>query len=233
MNTLERERRAAHEGALIQLAPELGTLVVTGAERQSWLNGMVTCELAKLELGSGAYGLAVAKGGKILAELWILIARDRILIGALRDRVAMLREHFDKHLIMEDAEVSEASDEIGWLLLHGPLASEAASVARKTDGDHAIEAAAIAWTDLGGAAVAAPATHLQAILGEITAALGERAAITTPDSFERIRIEEGIARFGVDFDDQNYPQEASLERLAVSFQKGCYLGQETVFMLDW
>src|SRR4051812_24311288 len=112
MNTIDRERRAAHEGALLQPAPEIGTLVITGSERRSWLNGMVTCEVGKLEPGSGAYGLAVAKGGKILAELWILVAADRILVGTLRGRAAMLRDHFDKHLIMEDAEVEDTSDEI-------------------------------------------------------------------------------------------------------------------------
>jgi folate-binding protein YgfZ len=228
MNTLDRERRAAHEGALLQPAPELGTLIVTGSDRKTWLNGIVTCELAKLEAGSGAYGLSVAKAGKILAELWILLAADRILIGTHRTKAAALREHYDKHLVMEDAEVSDASDAIAWLLVHGPLGAEAAAIARKMGA----EAAPIAWTDLGGAAIAAPAADIQAITAEITAALGDRAAVATPESFEQLRIEEGIARFGVDFDEQSYPQEASVERLAVSFQKGCYLGQETVFMLE-
>jgi folate-binding protein YgfZ len=228
MDTLDRERRAAHEGALVQPAPELGALVVTGSDRKTWLNGMVTCDLAKLEAGSGAYGLAVAKVGKIMAELWIVLARDRILIGTHRDNAAELRAHYDKHLIMEDAEVVDASGEIAWLLVHGPLAGEAAAVARKLGA----EAAAIAWTDLGGAAIAAPAGEIEAITGAIMAALGERAALATPESFEQLRIEEGIARFGADFNDQSYPQEASLERLAVSFQKGCYLGQEAVFMLE-
>jgi hypothetical protein len=228
MDTLDRERRAAHQGALVQPAPELGTLVVTGSDRKTWLNGMVTCDLAKLHDGSGAYGLAVAKVGKILAELWILLAADRILLGTHRAHAAELRAHYDKHLIMEDAEVADASGEIAWLLVHGPLAGEAAAAARKLGA----EAAPIAWTDLGGAAIAAPAGQIEVITGEIMAALGERAALATPESFEQLRIEEGIARFGADFDDQSYPQEASLERLAVSFQKGCYLGQEAVFMLE-
>jgi folate-binding protein YgfZ len=78
--------------------------------------------------------------------------------------------------------------------------------------------------------------RLRPALEDITSALlahaGERGVLATPEVFEAIRIEEGIARFGVDFDEQNYPQDASIEKLAVSFQKGCYLGQETVFMLE-
>lgn len=56
--------------------------------------------------------------------------------------------------------------------------------------------------------------------------------LATPDGWNRIRIEHMLPRFGVDFGVENFPQEASLEGLAVSFNKGCYLGQEAVFMLQ-
>jgi hypothetical protein len=228
MTELERERRAAHEGALLEPAPELGSIVVTGADRTRWLNGLVTCELAKLEPGGGAYGLAVAKNGKILAELWIVAEASRLLIGARRDRVPALLEHFNRYIMMEDAEVADASDELGWLRVHGPLAGDLMLVARGSGAS----AATIAWSDLGGAAVVAPAGKLDDIMNALLTHAGELSVLATPEGFEAIRIEEGIARFGVDFDEQNYPQDASLEKLAVSFQKGCYLGQETVFMLE-
>ena len=47
-----------------------------------------------------------------------------------------------------------------------------------------------------------------------------------------LRVERGVPRFGVDFDETTYPQEAALEKRAVSFDKGCYLGQEVVCMLE-
>jgi tRNA-modifying protein YgfZ len=225
---IERERRAAHEGALIQPAPLLGTIVVTGADRRSWLNGLITCELAKLEPGGGAYGLSVAKSGKILAELWIVALEDRLLVGALRDRVPMLLEHFNRYIMMEDAEVADASGELGWLFVHGPLSGDLVLVARGS-GAHA---AGVAFTDLGGAAVVAKESALEGVMNALLTHAGERGVLASPEAFERLRVEEGIAKFGVDYTDQNYPQEASLERLAVSFQKGCYLGQETVFMLE-
>lgn len=228
MTDLERERRAAHEGALLQPAPELGSIAVTGADRTRWLNGLVTCELAKLEPGGGAYGLSVAKSGKILAEIWIVAEESRLLIGARRDRVPALLEHFNRYIMMEDAEVADASDELGWLLIHGPLAGDLVLVARGAGAS----AAAIRWSDLGGAAVVAPAGKLEELSDALLTHAAERGVLATPEAFEAIRVEEGIARFGVDFDEQNYPQDASLEKLAVSFQKGCYLGQETVFMLE-
>jgi folate-binding protein YgfZ len=228
MSDIERERRAAHEGALIQHAPLLGTIVVTGADRRSWLNGLVTCELAKLEPGGGAYGLSVAKSGKILAELWIIALDDRLLVGAQRDRVPALIEHFNRYIMMEDAEVADASGELGWLFVHGPLSGDLVLVARGT-GAHA---APVAFTDLGGAAVVAKESAIDGVVSALLTHAGERGVLASPEAFERLRVEEGIAKFGVDFTEQNYPQEASLERLAVSFQKGCYLGQETVFMLE-
>lgn len=231
MTSVETQRRAAREGALIELAPEMGTLVVTGSERRTWLNGLVTCDLAKLEAGSGAYGLAVAKNGKILAELWVLVGADQLLLATRRDKAEALRDHFDKHLIMEDAEVRDASDEIGWMFLYGPRSTDALRAALPAMGGAAL-GSSITWTDLGGAAVAGPLSAIPAAARASAEALGELGAIATPEGLEQIRIEEGVARFGVDFDEQNYPQEASLERLGVSFQKGCYLGQETVFMLE-
>jgi hypothetical protein len=201
---------------------------VTGADRTRWLNGLLTCELAKLEPGGGAYGLSVAKNGKILAEHWIIADKDRLIMAARRDRVPALLEHFNRYIMMEDAEVADASDELGWLRVHGPLAGDLVLVARGSGAS----AAAIKWTELGGAAVVAPAPALEGVTSALLAHAGERGVLATPEVFEAIRIEEGIARFGVDFDEQNYPQDASIEKLAVSFQKGCYLGQETVFMLE-
>lgn len=228
MTEIERERRAAHEGALLEPAPELGSIIVTGGDRTRWLNGLVTCDLAKLEPGGGAYGLSVAKNGKIFAEHWIVADKDRLLLAARRDRVPALLEHFDRYIMMEDVEVADASGELGWLRIHGPLAGDLVLVARGAGA----RAAAMKWSELGGAAAAAEASALDAVTSALLAHAGERGVVASPEVFEAIRIEEAIARYGVDFDEQNYPQDASLEKLAVSFQKGCYLGQETVFMLE-
>lgn len=223
---LSAERRALEEGALVRRADELGTLVVTGSERQSWLNGLVTCDLAPLKPGGGAYGLSVAKGGKILAEVWIVVATDRIYVGALRDRAELLRETFERYLIMEDAEVADASADHGWILAAGPRSPELVEAGRGVAG---VEAARADWTGRGGAAVVAPRGAVDEALGALAAAGG---VTTSAEAWDVLRVEQNVPRFGVDFDAENYPQEASLEDRAVSFSKGCYLGQETVFMLQ-
>ncbi len=127
---LEAQRRALREGAVVRRMDDLGTLVVTGSERRTWLNGLLTCDLAPLGPGDGAYGLSVAKNGRILAEVWVILAADRIWIGVLRERAPALLELFERHLIMEDAEVRDASAERGWLLAGGPGSAALVAAAR-------------------------------------------------------------------------------------------------------
>ena len=220
----EAERRAAGEGALLHARPDLAVFAVTGRDRLSWLNGLVTCEVGKLAPGEGNYGLAVGKTGRIMSELWFLAAAEAVFVGVAGDRVGMIREHFEKHLIMEDAEMSEPLDR-DFVFVHGPRAGEIAVEAREVGAD----AAVIDWTGRGDAAV------ILAAEGKLDATLaraGERGVVASEEAWEAIRIAWGLPRAGVDFDEQTLPQEASLEKVAVCFNKGCYLGQETVFMLE-
>jgi hypothetical protein len=219
---------ASKAGVWAFFAPWLSTLVVTGADRVSWLNGLVTCDLAPLGApGRGAYGLATSKVGRVASDLIVISAPERLFVAPPRDRAAGLVETFERHLVMEDAEVAAAGERYAWLLLHGAgAAALGADVARA--------AGAAAWapvdaTGRGGAA----------LVFEDEAAAGAREALRAAGvepgdepAWEVLRHEWGVPRFGVDYDEKAYPQEAGLERLAVSFQKGCYLGQEVVCRLE-
>ena len=211
---------------LLHVRPDLGAFAVTGGERLAWLNGLVTQNVAKLAPGAGAYGLAVGKTGKIMAELWFLAAADRVFILAARGRIQTLREHFDRHLVMEDAEIGPDLDR-GVLFVHGATAA-LLDDARARGAD----AAKIDWTGRGDAAVVlAPEGAGDAVLDALRAA-APGAVLLDEAGWEAQRIVWGVPRFGVDFDEQSLPQEASLEKRAVCFEKGCYLGQETVFMVE-
>jgi tRNA-modifying protein YgfZ len=225
---LAGERRAAVESALIQPRPDLAAFAITGRDRATWLNGLVTCNLAELRPGGGAYGLTVGKTGRISAELWILAGSDRLFVGLERARVEGIREHLDRHLIMEDAEVGPPLDR-GFLFAHGPLAAELVEASRAGGAD----AALVDWTGRRDAAVIlAPEGKLDEVRATLLARAGHRGAEASAEGWEALRIAWGLPRAGVDFDDQTMPQEASLEKVAVSFTKGCYLGQEAVFMLE-
>lgn len=226
----EQERRALKDGLLFTEADELGVIAVAGADRRSWLNAMATCDLSKLAPGAGAYGLCTGKNGKILAEFWLTQDKDRLLLGVHKTRVAGLLEHFERYIMMEDTEVADASDTLRVIFLYGPRHSEALKAAQAFKG--AVAGAVITSSDLGMAVLMIEAGQVDNVRESLARTMGERFCVPGKEAWEAIRIEAGIPIFGVDFDEQNYPQEASLERYAVSFQKGCYLGQEAVFMLE-
>ena len=211
--------RAARESVLLVAEPDLALVVVTGDDRATWLNGLVTCDVAKLSDGACAYGLAVTQKGRILTDLFVLKRGDApggsidvVLPSRVRDAVM---DALGKYLVMEDAEMARDDSRRVWFA-HGPKATELGGVACDRTG-------------LGGAIVIASVEEKDE-LAERVAALG--GVVGDPAGWEALRVERGVPAFGVDFDDKTYPQEASLEKRAVSFEKGCYLGQEVVCMLE-
>jgi folate-binding protein YgfZ len=128
--------------------------------------------------------------------------------------------------MMEDATHADASDELGWVFVHGPRAAELARTVASAHGGHG---GAVDTTGLGGGVLAVPVASVDALVRDLV----ERGAVEgSKDDWEALRVERYLPRFGVDFGEKNYPQEASVEKIAVSFNKGCYLGQEVVCRLE-
>ncbi|MDB5219458.1 MAG: Folate-dependent protein for Fe/S cluster synthesis/repair in oxidative stress [Myxococcaceae bacterium] len=225
--TLQNAARAVRESVLVVAAPDRAAILVSGKDRTSWLNGLVTCELAKRERGQGAYGLLVEKKGRIQTDLFVVPSTDEgehtlalAVPASLRDT---LLPGLDHYLIMEDAELT-ASDLV-FFVAHGPRAAELRALAPF--------AGTVDLLGTGGivlGASAADAAALEARLREAVAKLG--GVLADDATWDAVRIEHGLPRFGAEVDATQYPQEAALEKLAVSFSKGCYLGQEVVYMLQ-
>jgi len=218
---------ALGEGALL-VRPVMATAVVTGPERTDWLNGLVTCELAKRGPGDGAYGLSVSKQGKLQSELWIVLTEQRIIAGLTLDTAEEVVAQLDRHLIMEDAEIALERDPHTWILGLGALAPALVAAARGRGADAAVIRRAS--TDVAVAVCAAD--EADGTVEAMLAAAGPHGLVASDEQWQRVRVELGIPTLGVDFAIDDYPQEASLEGDGVSFDKGCYLGQEAVFMLQ-
>ncbi len=225
--TGEREARAAREAVFAVQAADRTGIIVRGSDRVSWLNGMITCDVTKLGPGRSLYGLLVEKKGRMQTDMYVVPSRaDDVLALAvpatLRDQTLATLDH---HLVMEDAEL-EAADLAFWLFV-GPRSREAA------DALAAPFSGALDLTGHGGAIVAAPAAEADDLARRIAGVVADAGGAVGDDAaWEAIRIEHGLPRFGVEVDASLYPQEAALEKLAVSFDKGCYLGQEVVYMLE-
>lgn len=189
-------------------APRLGVIEVSGRDRASWLSGLVTCDLARLSPTSAAYGLVLSKVGRILSDACVLMEGARLLV-CVSAAVGDVVEHFERHLVMEDVELRDASADGEVLFVLGSAEVGAALSLGLPD-------ARALWVPSGARASS-------------VASLGEELDAT---AWEALRLAHGVPAFGVDFDAKTYPQEAALESRAVSFTKGCYLGQEVVCRLQ-
>jgi folate-binding protein YgfZ len=215
-------------GAALSIpAPERATIVVTGTDRTTWLNGLVTCDLAKLAPGGAMYGLFVQPKGRVSADAIVLADEDRLLVAVPRSLAEELRATLDKYLVMEDAELGEGAYAVE--MVHGPRAGEVLAAMRAAGA----RGGPLDRTGLGGAVAFVPAQSIQSVHSARDAALAQVGGLLGDDAaWEALRLERRVPDFGADFDATTYPQEAGLERRAVAFDKGCYLGQEVVCMLE-
>ena len=219
---LERQLQSAKRDALVLEAPDLAIITVRGSDRQTWLNGLLTCDLARLRAGDATYALLVEKKGRIQSDIIALLGPDECVLVVPRVVESSVREVFENHRVMEDVEIDPCSTDVRIFMVHGPRSSDVLDAARASG----CSGAPFDRTGLGGALVLVPQAARFDASSASSATWGDDAG------WEALRIERGIPRFGVDFDSSLYPQEAGLEKVAVSFSKGCYLGQEVVYMLE-
>lgn len=213
---------------------ERGKLAIGGDEARAALNGIVTNEVEGLAPGTGVLAAVLTPKGKMLGDLRILDTGDDLLLDTER---AALQPVFDavRHgLVGYRAELHKRTLQSGLLSLVGDGARAAAGVPGLPEDEHAHVAAT-----LGGAEVRVIATDLGVDVlcdaqdtERVRAALVAAGAAPLPaDAAEILRVESGRPRYGVDLDASVIPQEAGLNERAVSFTKGCYVGQETVARL--
>lgn len=178
------------------------TLVVRGPDRKTWLDGLLTCKVPDVTPGTAGYGLLLTKQGKIVTDAFLVDDGAALFVGVAPGQGVPVQELLDRYLVMEDAELSPSEPPVSWRL--------------QTDGVAPADSAAQGQLTLGS---------LRALL---VATLN---AGTAPDAAPLL-AEHGLGVFGIDFGERDNPHEASLDRIAVSWTKGCYLGQEVVCMQD-
>jgi tRNA-modifying protein YgfZ len=203
--------QAARAGAAICERDELAFVRVSGRDAARLLQNVVTSDIEALAVGGGQYGLALTPKGRPIADAWIVReAADSFVCGceaiAADDLTAMLR----RYRLASRAEIERADGALA--LLERPLAEPG-------DGWHA--------GPLGALLLAAPEDRMAAW----DAAVAAGAVPIDGETREMLRIEQGLPRFGVDFDGSTLPAEAGVVERAVSFTKGCYIGQEPVVRL--
>jgi folate-binding protein YgfZ len=228
--------RTATEACGLLDRSERGKLALTGADAKSFLQGQVTNDVEALSPGEGCYAAFLTPKGKMLGDLRILDAGDEILLDTERVALQELFNMIRRFSIGFEAELHKRTLERGLLSLLGPESKAIAggSGLREPENSHAavtvggIEARAIR-TDLGVDLLCDAAD-----VDGLRAALADAGVVPVSEAVaECLRVERGRPRYGVDLDDTVIPQEAGLNERAVSFTKGCYVGQETVARLHY
>lgn len=214
-----------------------GMIVLTGSDRQRWLNGMVTNNTRDLPSNHGNYSLVLNAQGRIQGDLTAYNRGEYFLLVTDAGQMEKLKGIFDKYIIMDDVEVADVSDKLTAIGIAGPNSRDA------------LVKAGFTVPDLGPGEVVDLDWHSVGI--SLARGLGERgesyelwfapdhanpiwdalaAAGATPAGYEALewlRILHGIPRYGVDMTERYLPQETGQDR-ALHFAKGCYLGQEIV-----
>lgn len=240
--TLSVTRAAAlRNGAAVVPLAGRGAFALAGPDAAELLHGLVTNEVRALRPGAGCHAALLTPKGKMRADLVVLrIAADELLLDSEPSLAAPLAGVLSGYVPFSRSTFADRTAESAVVHLEGPEAPSVLEAAGlPAPGEpfaHALgEAAGIAVRVARVCRAGAPGFDLRvrpADSDAVAALLAARGA--TPagaDDLEAGRIEAGIPRWGAELDESVLPNEAWLERTAISYTKGCYLGQETVARL--
>lgn len=189
-----------------------GLIGMTGEDRARLLHAMTTNHIQQLKPGDWCYTFFLSAQGRILADAHVLCREEEILLDVEPERRAFVLEHLDKYIIADDVNLEDLSDHYAVIGLEGPGVPEA----------EAIEG--ITVTGSGGGRVYLDAARRE----EYLAKLQEAGVVEADaDAVNVVRLENARPRYGVDITEAHLVQETKMMH-AVSFSKGCYLGQEIV-----
>ncbi|MGA2174262.1 MAG: aminomethyltransferase family protein [Verrucomicrobiota bacterium] len=233
------EYEALRQAAAVLDLSFRGRLCVVGADAQKFLNGQVTNNVKDLKPGAGCYAALVSAKGRMESDLNIYRLENEMLLDFEPGLSARVTQRLEKFIIAEDAQVIDVAPDYGLLSVQGPKA--AAVLARWAPG-LAVPQEAMAAAKLAGAVAGEIYVTNQARAGQPgfdlfvpAAAMKETAAQLLARggrwcgwaALETARVEAGLPRFGVDMDETNLAPEA-LDARAISYSKGCYIGQEVI-----
>jgi folate-binding protein YgfZ len=230
----DAEYRAATEACGLVDRSARGKLALTGADTKAFLQGQVSNDVEALTPGTGCYAAFLTPKGKMLGDVRILDTSDEILLDTERVALQELFNLVRRFSVGYAVELHKRTVQRGLVSLLGPQAEGVAGIGDLADAEHTHAVAAIDGiatrairTDLG-IDLLCDAEDTEALTSALTARGGVLISEAVADC---VRVEHGRPRYGVDLDDSVIPQEANLNDRAVSFTKGCYVGQETVARL--
>ena len=230
---------ALRHGAAVVPTSHRGRILLTGADRRSYLQGLLTNDIEALRPGTGCYSAMLTAHGRMLTDMVVLELGDAILLDLPVQVSGAIRDHLDRFVFTEDVKVEDVTATRGLVGLYGPRAIDVLAAAPIEGGAPSalfsstrvriagIDAIVVRGDAPGvaGFDVLADASGIPAIE---SALVGAGAVPATDADADTVRIESGRPLFGSDTDTETIPLEAGLEDRAISRTKGCYVGQEVI-----
>ncbi len=221
-----------------------GRVCVVGADRVRFLNGQITNNVKTLRPGTGCYSALTNNKGKLEADLNVHALAEELLLDFEPSLTAKVTERLEKFIVADDVQIVDVSPHYGLLSVQGPqsikvvmqLGLFSATPERAYDSVKATDGTLgelylinVPRFGVPGLDLFVPIAAVAAVADKLVAAAKEAGGgLCGWTAAEWARIEAGVPRFGIDMDESNLPQETGIESRAVSYTKGCYIGQEVI-----
>lgn len=232
---LDAQYRVLRESAGALVRDDRRIFEVAGTEAAEYLQGQLTNDVEALEPGQGCYSALLDRKGRMQGDMRVVRTEEGFWIDTEGVAADAILRHLTMYKIGRDVEIAARSDDLLLVSVIGPAAGSIAldgpTGPENTHRTHELagaKATAIA-TDLGVDLLIASGDRdrvLRELASQGAEPVGEAAA-------EIVRVESGRPRFGREMTTATIPQEAAINERAVSFTKGCYIGQETVARLHY
>jgi len=234
---------ALRKGAGLLDRRSRGRLELIGADRRSYLQGLLTNDIEALSAGRGCYAALLTAQGRMVSDMRVSELGDRILVDLPAQTADGVRQRLADFIFSEDVEVRAARADLAHLGVYGPKASAILETVLTSSGSESLQqlsldanqqlrfgetpAVVVKSDDYGvaGFEIFIGVSDVAKLADAIRAA---GANDVTADAVEVTRVEAGRPEFGPDMDEHTIPLEAGIETRAISFTKGCYVGQEVI-----
>ncbi|NOT26104.1 MAG: folate-binding protein YgfZ [Acidobacteria bacterium] len=247
--TISDQYQALKNTGVIGAVSLRGAIGVSGRDRASYLQGLLTNDIPALTPGSGCYAAWLTAQGRMLTDMHVFESGEMILLDVPASQLSSTLQRLDQFLFGEDVQLVDLSAALTAVWIHGPAApamlervlsgagganTEAGTTlgsrpayrnARASFGDAAVVIARVDQLGVPGFCVyiePAQVTRLKVAL------VAEGAVEAEAEAIDAARIEAGYPVFGTDMTDETIPLEAGIEHRAISLTKGCYVGQEVI-----
>ena len=224
------------EAGLIDLSFR-SRICLLGSDREKFLHGQITNDILRLKTGEGTYGALVTAKGKLETDLFAYKLQDELLLDFEAGLTQKITDRLSKYIIAEDVQIVDVAPHYSLLSAQGPRAAE---LLLRAEIIQTLAEKPLSWTKstsangelyvmnngrygLPGYDIFIPAADTLTIAENLSAHIKPIGL----EACEISRIENGIPRFGLDMDETNLAPEALGEN-AISYAKGCYIGQEVI-----